>query len=114
MSATATAATIPSTRPASSRPASVAAVPRAAAGLALTERVAGQEQLLPAPLLGLLVSLHRAIEPERRARLAARRERQAAFDAGALPDFRADTRAILPILAGTASTTSSEWRPRWI
>ena len=33
MSATATAATIPSTRPASSRPASVAAVPRAAAGL---------------------------------------------------------------------------------
>ena len=94
MSATATAATIPSTRPASSRPASVAAVPRAAAGLALTERVAGQEQLLPAPLLGLLVSLHRAIEPERRARLAARRERQAAFDAGALPDFRADTRAI--------------------
>ena len=94
MSATATAATIPPTRPASSRPASVAAAPRAAAGLALTERVAGQEQLLPAPLLGLLVSLHRAIEPERRARLAARRERQAAFDAGALPDFRADTRAI--------------------
>ena len=94
MSATATAATIPPTRPASSRPASVAAVPRAAAGLALTERVAGQEQLLPAPLLGLLVSLHRAIEPERRARLAARRERQAAFDAGALPDFRADTVAI--------------------
>src|SRR5690606_13785915 len=28
------------------------------------------------------------------ARLAARRERQAMFDAGALPDFRADTRAI--------------------
>ncbi|MBO9715765.1 MAG: malate synthase A [Pseudoxanthomonas sp.] len=83
--------------PSSPRPASrppIAAVPRAAAGLALTERVAGQEQLLPAPLLGLLVSLHRAIEPERRARLAARRERQAFFDAGGLPDFRADTRAL--------------------
>ncbi|KAF1697087.1 malate synthase A [Pseudoxanthomonas koreensis] len=94
MSATAATAIPPSSRPAS-RPASVAAVaPRAAAGLALTERVAGQEQLLPAPLLGLLVSLHRAIEPERRARLAARRERQAFFDAGGLPDFRQDTAAI--------------------
>jgi len=94
MSATAaTAIPTSSARPAN-RPANVAVAPRAAAGLALTERVAGQEQLLPAPLLGLLVSLHRAIEPERRARLAARRERQAAFDAGALPDFRTDTAAI--------------------
>ena len=69
-------------------------VPKGAAGLALTARVAGQEQLLPAPLLGLLVSLHRAIEPERRALLAARRERQSFFDGGGLPDFRADTRHI--------------------
>ena len=97
MSATAATATpsvpaTPSTRPAS-RPVAVAA-PRGAVGLSLTERVAGQEQLLPAPLLGLLVSLHRAIEPERRARLAARRERQAFFDGGGLPDFRADTAAI--------------------
>jgi len=65
MSATASAIPTP-IRPAS-RAADVA-TPRAA-GLSLTERVAGQEQLLPAPLLGLLVSLHRAIEPERRARL---------------------------------------------
>ncbi|MBD9369841.1 malate synthase A [Xanthomonas sp. XNM01] len=84
MSATA-AAIVPSP----ARPAS-----RPAAGLSLTERVAGQEQVLPAPLLGLLVSLHRAIEPGRRARLAARRERQAFFDAGGLPDFRTDTAAI--------------------
>jgi len=62
-----------------------------AVGLTLTERVAGQEQVLPAPLLGLLVSLHRAIEPGRRERLAARRERQAFYDAGGLPDFRQDT-----------------------
>src|SRR5690606_14384868 len=33
-------------------------------------------------------------EPGRQRLLAARRERQAAIDAGALPDFRADTRAI--------------------
>ena len=88
-----TPGTIPA-RPAS-RPAAVvspvSAAPRAADGLALTERAVGQEQVLPPPLLDLLQSLHRAIEPERRARLAARRERQAFFDAGGLPDFRADT-----------------------
>src|SRR5690606_33735138 len=38
--------------------------------------------------------LHRRFEPRRQALLAARRARQAAFDQGALPDFRADTRAI--------------------
>ncbi len=41
-----------------------------------------------------LADLHRRFEPQRQARLAARRQRQAGFDAGALPDFRADTRAI--------------------
>ena len=90
MSATAAS---PATPVAARRPA-VSVPPRGAAGLALTERVAGQEQLLPAPLLGLLVSLHRATEPERRALLAARRQRQAFFDVGGLPDFRADTRHI--------------------
>ncbi|WJI15328.1 malate synthase A [Pseudoxanthomonas winnipegensis] len=63
-------------------------------GLALTVRAPGQDALLPAGLLGLLTSLHRAIEPERQARLAARATRQAAFDGGALPDFRADTAQI--------------------
>lgn len=63
-------------------------------GIALIAGLAGQEDLLPPAALALLVSLHRAIEPERQARLAARRERQAFFDAGGLPDFRADTRAI--------------------
>ena len=41
-----------------------------------------------------LAGLHRRFEGERQARLAARRQRQAAFDAGALPGFREDTRAI--------------------
>lgn len=63
-------------------------------GIALTASLAGQDALLPPGVLALLVSLHRAIEPERQARLRARRERQAFFDGGGLPDFRADTCAI--------------------
>ncbi|HKI97397.1 MAG TPA: malate synthase A [bacterium] len=43
----------------------------------------------------LLVALHRHFEPERRALLAARRERQAAWDGGELPDFPPrDTEAV--------------------
>lgn len=67
---------------------------RATPGITLTTRTAGQSSLLPAPLLALLVSLHRAVEPGRQARLRARRERQAFFDQGGLPDFRPDTAAI--------------------
>jgi malate synthase len=63
-------------------------------GISLTVRHHEQAALLPPAALALLVSLHRAIEPGRQARLAARRERQAFFDAGGLPDFRDDTRAI--------------------
>jgi len=63
-------------------------------GLALTRQDPGQDALLPPALLALLVSLHRAIEPSRQARLAQRQTRQAQFDAGALPDFRADTAAL--------------------
>jgi malate synthase len=53
----------------------------------------------PVDLIGpgaqaLLAGLHRRFEPGRQACLAARIRRQAEFDAGALPDFRADTRAI--------------------
>ncbi len=63
-------------------------------GISLTTRHHQQAALLPPAALALLVSLHRAIEPGRQARLAARWERQAFFDAGGLPDFREDTRAI--------------------
>ncbi|WDJ97932.1 malate synthase A [Xanthomonas campestris pv. incanae] len=76
---------------ASARP---AAADRATPGVSLTTQLAGQAELLPAAALALLVSLHRAIEPGRQQRLAQRRSRQAAFDAGQLPDFRTDTRAI--------------------
>ena len=57
-------------------------------------RLAGQEDLLGPAALEFLVELHRTFEARRQERLAARRQRQARFDAGELPDFREDTRAI--------------------
>ena len=54
----------------------------------------GQDAVLTPAALDLLASLHRLIEPKRQARLAARRQRQAFFDAGGLPDFREDTRGL--------------------
>jgi len=54
----------------------------------------GQEQLLPPAALAFLADLQRRFGPTRQARLQVRRERQAFFDAGGLPDFREDTRAI--------------------
>ncbi|MFC3552407.1 malate synthase A [Lysobacter cavernae] len=60
----------------------------------LGAHVPGQEQLLTPAALAFLIGLHRRFEPARQARLAARRERQRFFDAGGLPDFRADTAAI--------------------
>lgn len=50
--------------------------------------------LLGTEALAFLVDLHAAFESARQARLAARQRRQAAFDAGGLPDFRAETRSI--------------------
>ena len=70
---------------------SAATVP---AGLAVSAREPGQERLLTPDALSFLAGLHRAFEAARQDRLAARRQRQAAFDAGALPDFRSDTAAI--------------------
>ena len=57
-------------------------------------RQAGQEDLLTPAALGFLVDLQRTFEVGRQTRLAARRQRQARFDAGELPDFRTDTQAI--------------------
>ena len=56
--------------------------------------VPGQADLLTPPALAFLGELHRRFDAERRALLAARRARQARFDAGELPDFRVDTRDI--------------------
>ena len=70
------------------------------AGIEVTRQLPGQEQLLTPAALAFLAGLHRRFEPERQARLAARARRQAEFDAGAAPDFRADT----------AHLRSADWR----
>ena len=54
----------------------------------------GQAELLSPAALAFLAELHRRFEAGRQARLIARRVRAARFDAGELPDFRADTRGI--------------------
>lgn len=80
-------ATEPSRTPGSSIP--------AATGFRRVGRpVEGEATILVPELQALLTDLHRLFEPARRQRLAARVARQAEFDAGRLPDFRADTRAI--------------------
>ncbi|KGM53990.1 malate synthase [Lysobacter daejeonensis GH1-9] len=63
-------------------------------GIEVTATFPGQEPLLTPVALDFLAGLHRRFETSRKARLAARRERQAFFDAGGLPDFRADTAAL--------------------
>ena len=63
-------------------------------GIQVLAHLPGQEQLLTPAALAYLASLHRRFEAARQARLHARRERQTFFDAGGLPDFRADTAAI--------------------
>lgn len=55
---------------------------------------AGQAELLTPAALDFLADLHRRFEATRQARLIARRVRAARFDAGELPDFREDTRAL--------------------
>jgi len=55
---------------------------------------AAHEAILTPAALAFLAALHRRFDPARRALLARRAERQRAFDAGGLPDFLAETRAI--------------------
>ncbi len=54
----------------------------------------GQGDLLTPAALAFLTELHQRFEPVRQSRLLAREVRQAQFDAGAVPDFREDTREI--------------------
>ncbi|MEO6226555.1 MAG: malate synthase A [Thermomonas sp.] len=63
-------------------------------GIRITSEASGQGALLPPVALAFLLDLHQRIEPRRKGLLQARAARQAEFDAGASPDFRADTAAI--------------------
>ncbi|MBS0214724.1 MAG: malate synthase A [Proteobacteria bacterium] len=60
----------------------------------VTAEANGQDDLLTTDALALLAGLHRKFEPVRRRLLDDRRQRQARYDAGALPGFRADTATI--------------------
>jgi malate synthase len=62
--------------------------------VAAASDVAGAADILSADALAFLAALHRRFDERRRALLAARVERQRAFDAGALPDFLPETAAI--------------------
>lgn len=62
-----------------------------ARGIEVLATTDGQDALLTPAALAFLAGLHRRFEAGRQARLQARRARQAAFDAGGLPDFRGDT-----------------------
>ncbi len=55
---------------------------------------AAQDAILTPAALEFLAGLHRRFEAGRQARITARRARQARYDTGELPDFRADTAAI--------------------
>jgi malate synthase len=68
--------------------------PEVGDGIEIVGRAPGQDALLTPAALAFLAGLHRRFEGERRARLDARKIRQAEFDAGAFPDFRTDTAAI--------------------
>jgi malate synthase len=52
------------------------------------------EEILTSEAAAFVAALHRDFDPRRRELLAARVERQRAFDAGVLPDFLAETRGI--------------------
>ncbi len=64
------------------------------AAVAIHAGEAGYADLLTSDALAMLADLHRRFEPQRQRLLRARRERQARWDAGDLPDFRTDTAAI--------------------
>ena len=61
---------------------------------AAASEVKRASEVLTREALGFIAELHRRFEPRRQALLEARAGRQRAFDAGALPDFRPDTRDI--------------------
>ena len=61
----------------------------------ITAPITGRMSEILAPeALAFLAELHVRFEPQRQERLAARRVRQAQFDAGTLPDFLPETQAI--------------------
>jgi malate synthase len=64
-------------------------------GVSISGRITPEfAQVLTPEALALVAKLHRRFEPRRQELLARRAARQEAFDAGALPDFLAETKAV--------------------
>ena len=65
------------------------------AGIQITAPLrAGYETILTPDALALIAKLHRTFNPRRKELLAARQARQARIDAGEMPDFLPETRAV--------------------
>ena len=65
------------------------------AGVQITGKITPEfAQILTPDALAFVAMLHRKFEPRRQALLAQRQVRQKAFDAGALPDFLPETKAV--------------------
>ncbi len=76
--------------------------------------VARSEEVLTPAALEFVARLHREFNTTREKLLQARHERQTAFDAGELPDFRSDTRHIRESDWRVAPITTRDLQKRWV
>jgi malate synthase len=72
------------------------------------------DEVLTPAALEFVARLHREFNPTREALLQARHERQARFDAGELPDFLPDTRAIRESDWRVAPVNTPDLQKRWV
>jgi malate synthase len=72
------------------------------------------DEVLTVPALEFVARLHREFNPQRQSLLQARRERQARLDAGELPDFPSDTRAVRSGDWRVAQVTNRDLQKRWV
>jgi len=74
----------------------------------------GFDTMLTPAALDFVAALHRRFNPTREELLAARHARQARFDAGDLPDFLPETRAVREDDWHVAPVTTSDLQRRWV
>ena len=75
------------------------------AGVQVTAAANHADEVLTPEALGFVAQLHRSFNLRRQRLLGERRERQARFDAGELPDFLPNTQTCAP-------TPTGGWRQR--
>jgi malate synthase len=72
------------------------------------------DSVLTGPALEFIARLHREFNPTRQALLEARHERQARLDAGELPDFLSETRAVREADWQVARVPNADLQKRWV